>query len=198
LRHATGVREQAKILVFREQDARLRPSEVENDGVLGARADLDHRIHVVTCGTKSGDDREVTAFVGEEAHESAFAAANRIPTDEQDFFVCERVSRVPHGGLNVLSRQSWVGFQQLVARSALAQSPQNQARPESEFLGSFRVRQSRAVLGTRGGPRRVATLRLIPRESSRGFRPGTAPNASVDLCPAQQGSGAEDAGDSEQ
>jgi hypothetical protein len=49
LRHATGVREQAKILVFREQDARLRPSEVENDGVLGARADLDHRIHVVTC-----------------------------------------------------------------------------------------------------------------------------------------------------
>jgi hypothetical protein len=108
------------------RETRARPGSITtNVPVIRSPISATTRSDVVTRGTKGRDDGEVTALVGEKAHPLTFGATGAL-TDEHDFFVRERISRVPHGGLNVLTRQPWVGAQQVTVGSPFAQSAQNQ------------------------------------------------------------------------
>jgi hypothetical protein len=97
-----GVRKQLEILVFREENPRLRAGQRENVGIFRARADLCYGGHIVTRRAESSDHRKVAALIGEETHWLLVVAATAL-TDENHFLVSERVSRVTHRGVNVVS-----------------------------------------------------------------------------------------------
>ena len=57
----------------------------------------------------SGDDAEITTFIGEEP-QRLFRCAYRI-VDENDLFVGERIGRVTHGRVDVVACQAGVRFE---------------------------------------------------------------------------------------
>lgn len=119
-----GVREQSKVLVFRQEYSRLGTSQSENSSVLGASTDLHHGGDIVTCRTESRHDGKVAALVDKETHRLLFGAV--AFGDEDHFLVGERVRRVPHRGLDILARQARIGVQEICLRSPFAQLAKDQ------------------------------------------------------------------------
>ncbi len=99
----TRVRKQAEVFVFGEKDTRLEGGTGENDLILGAWTAVDNCSDIMACGTKRGDHREVTAFVGQETQQLDLIAGG-ILADEYNLFVGERVRGIPHRRVKIGSR----------------------------------------------------------------------------------------------
>ena len=116
----TGVGQRSEVLVFRHEYSRLRAGKSENGRVLGAWTDVYDCGDVMACRSEHSDHGEVTALVREKTHRLLFAIAAGL-ADENDFLVGERVGRVPHRRVNVLTREPRIGVEEISFRRTFSE-----------------------------------------------------------------------------
>jgi hypothetical protein len=93
--------------------------------VLRSTIEFDDGSDVVPGGAESGDDGEVAALVGEKLHR-LFPVVRGILTDEDNFFVGERVGGIAHRRVDVFSLQLRISFEQVCLGRTLAKFAKEQ------------------------------------------------------------------------
>jgi hypothetical protein len=93
-----------EILVFGQQDSPFGACERQDDVIGSGRGDLHDGLDVIASRAERDDHSEVTALIGENAHELCPRVGREL-IDEDDVFVRECVGRKPHGRVDVFARQ---------------------------------------------------------------------------------------------
>jgi len=96
---AAGIDQVTKILIFRNHDALFAHGKIDHVGIVQSPGNLADREHVVAILSQGVYYFEIAAFVGQKVQWRP-----AISGDYADLLVCQCISRVTHGGLNVLTR----------------------------------------------------------------------------------------------